>query len=96
MLDGATTKFDVRMLLELTLPAAAQLRGSDPILPEEPADTLRHGVRRPAVIDHEHPLPRPAEHERRAQARGAATHDHGLVGRLAAGVEVMQTVGHGN
>jgi hypothetical protein len=92
---GAVTDLDVRMLLELTLPALAQVRRLDPIMPEQPADTLRYGVRRPVVIHHEHPLARPAEHERRAQARGPATHDDGVVRRAAPCIEVEDPVGHG-
>ena len=73
------TDLDVRMLLELTPPAAPQVRRLHPIVPEQPADALGHGVRRPVVVDHEHALVRPAQHERRAQARGPAADDHGVV-----------------
>ena len=84
------------MLLELPPPAVPQLRGLHPIVAEQPADTLGHGVRRPVVIDHEHALLRPAQHESRTQARGPAANDHGVVRRCAPGVEVMEPVGHGN
>ena len=83
------------MLRELTPPALAQVRRPHPVMAEQPADTLGHGVRRPVVVHHEHPLPRPAQHQRRAQARGPAAHDHGVVRRGAPGVEVMEAVGHG-
>ena len=73
------TDLDVRMLLELTPPATPQLRGIDPIMAEQPADALGHGVRRPVVVDHEHALVRAAQHERRTQARGATTDDHRVV-----------------
>jgi hypothetical protein len=94
--DGAMTELDVRVLLELTLPAFAQVRRLHPIMPEQPADTFGHGVCRPVVVHHEHPLPRPAQHESRAQARGPAAHNHGVVPRVAPGIEVMEPVGHGN
>ena len=96
VLDGAMTELDVRMLLELTPPAVPQLRRLRPIMPEQPADTLGHGVRRPVVIHHEHPLPRPTQHESRAQARGPAAHDHRVIRRGAPGIEVMEPVGHAN
>ena len=94
VLDGAVAELDVRMLLELTPPAVAQVRRLHPVMPEQPADTLGHGVRRPVVIHHEHPLPRPAKHERGAQARGPAADDHRVIRRAAPGIEVMEPVGH--
>jgi hypothetical protein len=94
VLDGAMTEFDVRMLRELTPPAVPQVRRLHPVMTEQPADALGNGVRGPVVVDHEHPLPRPAQHERRAQARGPAAHDHGIVGRGAPRIEVRKLDGH--
>ena len=69
------------MLPELTLSAVPQVGRLHPILPEQPADALGRGVRGPVVVHHEHALPCPAQHQRRAQARGPATDDHGGVVR---------------
>ena len=94
VVDGAMTKLDVRMLPELTPPAVPQVRRLHPIMPEQPTDTLGHGVRRPVVVHHEHAFPRPAQHESRAQARGPATDDHGVVRRGEPGIEMADPVGH--
>jgi hypothetical protein len=96
VLDGAMTDLDVRVLPELTLPALTQVRRLHPVMPEQPADALGNGVRRPVVVHHEHPLPRPAQHERRAQARRPTAHDHRIVRRGTPGIEVMEAGGHDN
>ena len=82
------------MLLELAPPAVAQLRRLHPVVPEQPADALGDGVRGPGLVYDEHALARTAEHERRAQARGAATDDHGVVWRGTPGVERVERGGH--
>jgi hypothetical protein len=92
--DGAVTELDVRVLPELAPPAVAQVGRLHAIVPEQAADALGHGVRRPVVVHDEHALPRAAEHERRAQARGPAADDHRVVRRAAQGVEVMEAGGH--
>ena len=94
VLDGAMTDLDVRMLLELPAPVTPQVRRLHPVMPEQPADALGHGVRRPVVVDHEHALVRPAQHQSRAQARGPAAHDHGVVRRDAPRIEVSGPVAH--
>ena len=90
VLDGAMAELDVRMLLRAGAARFAQVRRLHPIMPEQPADTLGDGVRRPVVVHHEHALARPAQHERRAQARGPAADDHGVVRRAAPGIEMME------
>jgi len=94
VLDGAMTDVDVRMFLELPPPAAPQVRRLHAIVAEQPADALGHGVRRPVVVDHEHAPVRPTQHERRAQARGPAADDRGVVRSAAPSIEVRGPDGH--
>ena len=82
------TDLDLGMLLELPPPAVPKVRRLHAIVPEQPADALGYGVRRPVVIDDEHALRRPAQHESRAQARGPAADDHGVVRRTAPRIQV--------
>jgi hypothetical protein len=96
VLDGAMANLDVRMLLELPPPGGPQVRRPHPFMPEQPAHTSGHGIRRPVVIDHEHAPVRAAQHESRAQPRRPATDDHGVIRPVTPGIEAVEPVGHSN
>ncbi len=82
--DSADAELDAGVGREL-LPAAGVERGGRLlIVAKESADAVGDAVALLAGVDHQRPAPSAAEHQRGAQARGAAAHHDAIPGRIHA------------
>jgi hypothetical protein len=98
--DGVVADLDRRMFFELLTGLGAQVPGRRVSLAEQPADRVDHRVRRRSGVQHHHAAPRPAEHQRGAQASGPAADDQhvddGPLGEADDSCAVVDGGGHGD
>src|SRR6185503_7065781 len=83
--DFAGPVLDARVLRELLAPVRVEVLRRAAVLAEQAADAVGEAVARLALVDDQRASAGPAEHEGRAEARGAAANDDAIPSHCAPG-----------
>ena len=79
---------DVGEAGQLLAAGLPQVRGGHACLRQQAPDSVRGGVGGPPRVEHQHALPRAAQHQGGAESGGAAADDHGIEHRRAVSARV--------